>query len=145
MNARALVAVLVAVIAAGAVLLLWPKEQHTPEDEVRALIAKCIAGVERNDIGPLVEAMATNFKGPSGLGRDEVRGVLLGQVMRQQGPITILNPTLDVKETAPGLITFTGQFVMTRPQDGVSRHEISGTVQKLDADWQFVEVGWRRL
>ena len=145
MSKRTLLAGLVALALGGLVLVLWPKPHVTDADRVRHLIEACVSGAEHRDIGPIVEALAPNFRGPSGMGRDEVRGLLLGYVVRSQGGrLTVLNPRLDVTETAPGIVEFSGDFIFNRPEDGTTRYELSGTLHGEGGTFKFVEVRWRQ-
>jgi len=150
-NVRLVLAVVVALLVAGLVLLLWPRQELTPEEEVRAMIAACVTAAEKKDVGAITDRIADDFKGPSGARKQDVKQVLVGQLFRQQDDVAVLNPSLDVHLESQTAATFKGVFVFARPgQDwmskgsGVSRYDIDGRVEKRADAWLFVSADWHR-
>lgn len=144
-------------IGGGVVLiggaLLWPRKKKSAEDEIRELIAGCVAAAEKRDLGALVDAIADDFRGPSGSSKQEVKQVLLGHLFRNQNGMVVLNPVLDVKATGDSG-TFNGVFVFARGRDvnwqeatagdGVSRYDIEGTLERRSGDWKITSAEWKR-
>lgn len=137
-------------LIAGA--LLWPRKKKSAEDEVRELIAACVTAAEKRDLGGLTDAIADDFRGPSGSSKQDVKQVLLGQLFRNQNAVVVLNPSLDVKVTGASSATFSGVFVFARgrdvnwqePGDGVSRYDIEGTLEKRSGDWKIIAAEWKQ-
>jgi hypothetical protein len=148
---RRALGLIVAGLAAAVVLWLWPKGgPEDPEAQVRALIAGVVAGVEAKDLGPLSDAMADDFRGPQGASRQEVKQIVLGQVLRNRENVAVFNPSLDVTVKGPSEAEISGTFLFARtkaksadelPADAVgSAYRIDATVQRRDGDWKFVSA-----
>ncbi len=140
-----------AVLALGVglgVLLLWPKGEKTPEAEVRALVARSIEAAEKRDAATIGEAFAEDFKGPGGASKQEVKGVVLGHILRNPNPLVVLNPSLEVTVESPTRAAFKGVFIFARGPggalgDGASQYEIEARLEKRDDDWLLVSAEWR--
>ena len=76
--------ILAAVVFCLVTWRLWPRGALSPEEEIRALVARCVTAAEERELGVITEAMAPRFTGPQGASRDEVKGVLLGLLMRNR-------------------------------------------------------------
>ena len=83
MSRRAVLAVVVAALAAGAVLGLWRPWREPPGDEERiaALFLDAARAVEEKRVGDAVEAVSERYQG-EGLDRRGVKQLLLAQVLR---------------------------------------------------------------
>lgn len=144
------IGIVLAVIAAGLTLALWPKKALSPEDEIRALVARCVRAAEERDLSMITDAMAPEFSGPNGASRDEVKQILLFQVMRGSEK-TVFNPSLDVTVEGPNLGAISGKFVFAAgkvktPDGGVlSAWQIDARLQKRDGKWLFVWATYRQL
>lgn len=130
---------------------LWPKSANTPEQEVRALVERCVAAAEKRDLGPIAEVMADDFTGPEGTSRQDVKQVLLGHFMRSPAGLVVVNPSLEVTVESPAAATFKGTFVFARGktpellnEGGLARYEIEGRVEKRDDGWMIVRASWQR-
>lgn len=152
MTGRRLVGVLLAVAVGAGVYLLWPKSKRTPDEEVRALVAKAVEAAQQRDVAGVTEALADDFRGPSGTTKQEVKQLILGHLMRNQNQLVVLNPVLDVTVASPGAASFTGTFVFARgqvadwqqPGDGASRYDISADLELRDGDWVITRASWER-
>lgn len=149
MDRRLLVGAAVAVVVGA--IMLWPRRAESPEAQVRALIAGCVAAAEKKDLGTIADAIADDFKGPSGIGKQEVKQLLLGQLFRNPNAVVVFNPSLDVRVTGD-VAAFSGVFVFARgkdldwqqPGDGVSRYELEGTLERRGGDWRITSAEWKR-
>lgn len=147
MRGSRLVGGVLAVGVAAAVYLGWPREQPSPEDEIRALVAEAVAAAERRDVGALVALVADDFQGPSGASKQELRQVLLGQLLRGSGQVVVLNPALEVSVPAPGQGAFTGTFLFARDGQGAaeaSRYEIDAALAHTGDGWRVTRATWSR-
>ena len=90
------IAMIAGLLAAVLTLVFWPKKKGTDEDQIRALVARCVHSTEEKDLSVIVDAMAPDFKGPSNASRDEVKGIIAFQVLRTSEATTVFNPKLDV-------------------------------------------------
>ena len=144
MNLRNVLAVVVALVVGGLVLALWPRHGLTPEEEIRALVARCVTSAEKKDMGVIADALAPDFRSGAG-SRDEVKGYLLGVLMRNSADVSVLNPTLEVTVATPTSATIRGTFVFARGGGGpqMSRYDIEGSLEKRDGAWRFTSASWR--
>ncbi|MDP1827358.1 MAG: hypothetical protein Q8L48_29050 [Archangium sp.] len=142
MNPRQLAGPVIAIVVALGVYFLWPKEKLSPEDEIRALVARIVKQAEKRDASGVTEALAEPFRG-GGLGKQEVKQLLVGQFFRAQA-IVVLNPLLDVTVKSPTEGSFKGTFLFGR--DGAApdatRYDIEADVVKGDDGWQVVTATW---
>jgi hypothetical protein len=142
MNPRQLAGPVIAIVVALGVYFLWPKEKLSPEDEIRALVARIIKQAEKRDASGVTEALADAFRG-GGLGKQEVKQLLVGQFFRANA-IVVLNPLLDVTVKSPTEGSFKGTFLFGR--DGATpdatRYQIEADVVKGDDGWQVVTATW---
>jgi hypothetical protein len=141
-NARQLGGLVLALVVAGSVYLLWPKEKRSPEDEIRALVAKAISRAEKRDASGVTDALADSFRG-GGLGKQEVKQLLVGQFFRAQA-IVVLNPLLEVTVKSPTEGSFKGTFLFGR--DGAvpdaTRYTIEAELVKGSDGWQLIAASW---
>lgn len=144
MNGRQLAGPLIALVVALGVYFLWPQEKLSPEDEIRALVARMIVHAEKRDAAGVTEPIAESFRG-GGLGKQELKQLVLGQLL-QRGGIVVLNPLLEVTVKSPTEGSFKGTFLFGRDGQGpeASRYTIEADVQKLDGSWQLVTASWSR-
>ncbi|MCA3012649.1 MAG: hypothetical protein INH41_09655 [Myxococcaceae bacterium] len=139
-----------AVIVVAVAILAWPRKQESPEAQVRRLIATCVEAAEKRDLGPFDEALADDFRG-GGMGKREVKQLLLGQLFRNSNGLVVLNPQLTV-QAAEATASFSGVFVFARardvdwqePGDGVSRYDIEGTLERRGGEWKLTTAEWKR-
>ena len=142
MNTRQLAGLVLALVVGASVYFLWPKEKRSPEDEIRALVAKAVSRAEKRDATGVTDALAESFRG-GGLGKQELKQLVVGQFFRAQ-TIVVLNPFLDVSVKSPTEGSFKGTFLFGR--DGIapeaSRYTIEADVVKGDDGWQLVTATW---
>lgn len=145
MNRRTVVGVGLALAAGGLVYALWPRPQLTPEDEVRALVARAVLAAERRDAAAATEELADGFRGPSGLSKTEVKQLLLGQFFGAR-QIVVLNPSLDVTVSSPTEASFKGRFLFGRDHQvaEATSYEIEAELQKTSDGWRIVSARWSR-
>ena len=142
MNGRKLAGPLIALVVAAGVYGLWPKVKLSPEDEIRALVAKMIVRAEKRDAAGVTEALAETFRG-GGLSKQELKQLVLGQFF-QARQIVVLNPLLEVTVRKPTEGSFKGTFLFGR--DGAAPDASSYTIEaelvKSGDGWQLVTASW---
>lgn len=142
MNLRQLAGPVIALLVGLGVYFLWPKEKLSPEDEIRALVARVVSRAEQRDSSGVVEALGDGFRG-GGLGKQEVKQLLVGQFFRAR-QIVVLNPLLEVTVKSPREGSFKGRFLFGR--DGAApdatQYEIEADLLKTDDGWQIVSASW---
>lgn len=146
-------AVAVALLAAALVLWFWPKPAVSPEDEVRALVAQCVAGVEARDLAAFSAAIADDFKGQGGLGRAEVKALVARQVLAGGEVVSVLNPSLEVTVEGEGA-RLEGRFLFLRTRarteeeaqgSVASAWRINAQLAKRDGRWVFTSARYEQL
>jgi len=147
-NLRRLGGVLLALAVGFAVLRLWPRAEETPEEQIRALVARCTEAAEKKDVAAIADALADDFKGPSGASRQEVKQLLLGELMRNPEKVVVLTQDLEVKVDSAITASLKGTFVFARGADtavgaSASRYQLDARLAKRGDDWQFVSAEWR--
>jgi hypothetical protein len=147
-------AVLAALAASVAVLLAWPKAAVSPEDELRALVAQCVAGVEARDLSAFSAAVAEDFKGQGGLSRAEVKGLVARQALAGGEVVSVLNPSLDVTIEGSTRGHLVGRFLFLRSKARtedeakaavVSAWRIEADCEKRDGRWFFTSARYEQL
>ena len=144
MNGRQLAGPLLAVLVAVGVYALWPKEKLTPEDEIRALVARMILSAEKRDASGVTSAIAESFTG-GGLKKQELKQLVVGQFFGAL-QIVVLNPLLTVTVKSPTEGSFSGTFLFGRDGAGpeASRYTIDAEVVKTSNGWQISSANWVR-
>ncbi len=144
MTPRQLAGPVIAVLVALAVYFAWPREKLSPEDEIRAMVARTIVRAEKRDIAGVTEAIADGFRG-GGLSKTELKQLIVGQFFGAR-QIVVLNPLLEVSARSPREGRFKGTFLFAR--DGAapegSSYTIEAEVAKNDDGWQLVTASWSR-
>ena len=142
MNGRKLAGPVIALLVAVSVYALWPRVKLSPEDEIKALVAKVIASAEKRDAPGVTAALADTFHG-GGLGKQELNQLVFGQFF-QARQIVVLNPRLEVFVSSPTEGSFKGTFLFAR--DGAapdaSSYTIEAEVQKTGKAWQITTASW---
>jgi hypothetical protein len=132
----------IAVLVALGVYFAWPRQKLSPEDEIRALVARVIAKAEKRDLAAVTETFAEGFRG-GGLGKQEVKQLLAGQFFGAR-QLVVLNPLLEVTVKSPTEGSIKGQFLFGR--DGAvpdaSRYAIEADLVRGSDGWQFVTATW---
>ncbi|MDP2274482.1 MAG: hypothetical protein Q8N23_27610 [Archangium sp.] len=144
MNGRQLAGPLLAILVAVGVYALWPKEKVSPEDEIRALVARVVGQAEKRDSAGVTEALSDSFRG-GGLSKQEVRQLVLGQFFKAK-QIVVLNPLLEVTVKSPTEGRFKGTFLFGRDGAGpeASRYTIEADVLKTGDGWHIIAATWSR-
>jgi hypothetical protein len=149
------VGLMVALLAAGTVLVLWPREEPGVEEAVRRRIVELTSAAERKEVGEIMGGVSERFRSGEGWSRQEVRGVLLARVLRGEW-VRIFTTGLEVQEVSPTQGDFKVKFIFGRSQaeklEDLSRdavlnaYMIEGTFEKEeDGEWRVVKARHRPL
>jgi hypothetical protein len=143
------IAIVAALAAAVLVLVLWPKKPLSPEDEIRALVGRCVTAAEEKNVSGISDVMAPEFSGPSGASRDEVKSLIAYQVLRGNPGAVVFNPSLDVTAASPTSGTFSGKFVFARGKEPgaaqLSAYQIEAKLEKRDGKWLVLSANYKQL
>jgi hypothetical protein len=144
------VGVVLAVLTAGGVLWLWPKKPKDPEGQIRQLVAGCVAGVEKHDLGPLSDALAEDFKGPQGATVQDVKRIVAYQVLRDRETVAVFNPSLDVTVHGDDSGEMSGVFLFARskelkPETVAAAYKIQAGLERRQGDWKFVSASYEQI
>jgi hypothetical protein len=137
------------VLTSVAVFALWPRAQHTPEDEVRLLVSRAIDAAQQRDVGAFSALIADDFHAAAAGSKQELKRTVAGYFFQNQNPLVVLNPALEVKLSSPTAATFSGTFVFGRGAgleggDGASRYQIEATLERRSGTWLVTSATWHR-
>ncbi|WP_163782396.1 hypothetical protein [Myxococcus vastator] len=141
-----------ALLAAGAVLYFWPRQQLTVEEAIRRQVVVMTREAEAKDVGGVMELVSERFRsnGQGGWSKKDVRGILTAQVLRGQW-VRVFVTNLEVREVSPTEGEFNARFIFGRSQaekvedlaaDSVlSAYRIEGAFEKEeDGEWRVVRA-----
>lgn len=149
------IGVALALLAAGLVLWLWPTPELPVQEAITRKIIAMTRAAEEKDVAGVMEDVSERFKAGRGLGKDQVKGVLLAQVLRGQW-VRIFHTGLEVTEVSPTRGDFTVRFIFARSEardldqlakeSVVDAWSVEGSFEKeQDGEWRVVEARDRRL
>ena len=144
-----------ALLAAGLVLFLWPDEEPSVEEAITRKIIAMTRSAEEKDVAEVMEGVSDRFKAGRGWGKDQVKGVLVAQVLRGQW-VRIFHTGLEVTEVSPTRGDFSVKFIFARSEareleqlareSVVDAWSVEGAFEKEpDGEWRVVEARDRRL
>ncbi|QDE96511.1 hypothetical protein BHS05_12030 [Myxococcus xanthus] len=141
-----------ALLAAGAVLYFWPRQQLTVEEAIRRQVVVMTRAAEGKDVGGVMEHVSERFRsnGQGGWSKKDVRGILTAQVLRGQW-VRVFVTNLEVREVSPSEGEFQARFIFGRSQaekvedlaaDSVlNAYLIEGAFEKEeDGEWRVVRA-----
>lgn len=145
----------VAIAVGVAVLLLWPREEQTPELLIKTRVEEMADAAGKRDVAFIMEQISERFRAQGGADKQQIKGIIAAQVFR--GELVQVWPVdLDVTLESPSLAQFKGKFVFARKQaadlqsalseGGVTAYRIDGMLEKeADDEWRFVSAEYERL
>jgi hypothetical protein len=92
--------VVLALLAAGVVLALWPQQEPGVKDAITRRVLQMSDAAERKDMADLMDGVAESFRTDQGWDKQQLKGVLLGQVLRGQW-VRVFVKDLHVTEVSP--------------------------------------------
>lgn len=149
------IGVALALLAAGLVLFLWPDPELPVQEAITRKIIAMTHAAEEKDVAGVMEGVSERFKAGRGFSKEQVRGVLVAQVLRGQW-VRIFHTGLEVTEVSPTRGDFTVRFIFARSEaqeldqlakeSVVDAWSVEGSFEKeQDGEWRVVEARDRRL
>lgn len=149
------IGVVLALLVGGLVLAFWPREEPPVQEAITRKIIEMTRAAEAKDVSAVMEGVSERFKGGQGWGKEQVRGVLLAQVLRGQW-VRIFHTDLEVTEESPTRGGFTVQFIFARSEaqqieqlakeSVLNAWVVEGAFEKeQDGEWRVVEASYRRM
>ncbi|MDY7225410.1 hypothetical protein [Hyalangium rubrum] len=149
------VGVVLALVVGGLVLAFWPREEPPVQEAITRKIIEMTRAAEAKDVSGVMEGVSDRFKGGQGWGKDQVKGVMVAQVLRGQW-VRIFHTGLEVTEVSPTQGDFTVKFIFARSeaeqfeqlaQESVlNAWVVEGTFEKeQDGEWRVVQARHRRM
>jgi hypothetical protein len=144
-----------ALLAGGLVLALWPREEPSVQEAITRKIIQMTRAAEQKDVSAVMEGVSERFKSSQGWNKEQVRGVLVVQVLRGQW-VRIFHTGLDVTEVSPTRGDFSVKFIFARSEaqelEQLARESVinawlvEGSFEKeQDGEWRVVAARNRRL
>lgn len=144
-----------ALLVGGLVLALWPREEPSVQEAISRKIIQMTRAAEQKDVGALMEGVAERFKSSQGWSKDQVRGLLVAQVLRGQW-VRIFHTGLEVTEVSPTQGDFSVRFIFARSEarelEQLARESVinawlvEGSFEKeQDGEWRVVTARNRQL
>ncbi|HEX8438154.1 hypothetical protein [Archangium sp.] len=144
-----------ALLAAGAVLALWPREEPGVKEAITRKVVQMTDAAERKDMAELMEGVSDTFQSGEGWNKQQVKGVLVGQVLRgswvrvfvKDLNVTEVNPTRgDVQMKIIFGRSEADQLENLARESVLSAYLIEGTFEKQDdGEWRVIQARHRSL
>ncbi|MGZ3457663.1 MAG: hypothetical protein ACXU86_04075 [Archangium sp.] len=144
-----------ALLAAGGVLASWPQEEPGVKEAITRKVVKMTDAAERKELSELMEGVSDNFQSAEGWNKQQLKGVLLSQVLRGEWvrvfvrdlQVTEVNPTRgDVQVKIIFGRSQAEQFENLARESVLSAYLIEGTFEKQrDGEWRVVQARHRSL
>ncbi|MBX5482531.1 MAG: hypothetical protein IRZ16_11945 [Myxococcaceae bacterium] len=156
MKRSQLIALLVLIVAAIALVVLWPKPKLSDEDRIRHQVIQMADAVRRKDTAEIMSHISERFRGSGQVAtRDDLKRLLAAQLVTGRWTRVFIK-SMDPQVTSPDQATFTGKFIFTdaptdRPEEIPSKgrieaYELEGTLEKeADGEWRFVTGRYRTI
>jgi hypothetical protein len=143
-----------ALLAAGGVLALWPQEEPGVKEAITRQVVRMTQAAERKDMAELMEGVSDGFRSSQGWNKQQLKGVLLGQVL-QGNWVRVFVRDLQVTEVDPRRGDVQVKIIFGRSQTEelkdlaresvLGAYLIEGTFEKEDGEWRVVQARHRSL
>jgi len=149
------VGLVLALLVGGLVLVFWPHEEPPVQEAITRKIIEMTRAAEQKDVSAVMEGVSERFTSGQGWGKDQVKAVMVAQVLRGQW-LRIFHTDLEVTEVSPTQGDFSVKFIFARSdaqqldqlgQDSVlNAWAVEGTFEKeQDGEWRVTVAKNRRL
>jgi hypothetical protein len=149
------VGLVLALLAAGAVLAFWPREEPGVKEAITRKVVQMTDAAERKDMAELMEGVSDNFQSGEGWNKQQVKGVLVSQVLRGSW-VRVFVKYLTVTEVNPSRGDAQMKIIFGRSEADqlenlaresvLSAYLIEGTFEKQDdGEWRVIQARHRSL
>ncbi len=147
-----LLAVGLALAAALAVWILWPRAPEDPEEVIRQKVIQMARAAEKKDVGFVLDQLSESFRSADGLSKQEMKGFIAAQILRGSWVRVFV---VDTRVSAAGSTAeFQGKFVFGRSDakelQNLTKESVMGSyrvegklTRESDGQWRFVSASWR--
>ena len=147
--------VVLALIAAGGVLALWPQKEPGTREAITRRVLQMGDAAERKDMSDLMDGVADSFRSGENWDKQQLKGVLLGQVLRGEW-VRVFIKDLHVTELSPTQGDVQVKLIFGRSQaetlenlareSVLSAYRIDARFEKQqDGEWRVVSAKHRGL
>lgn len=155
MSRSRVVGVVLALLAAGLVLAFWPRPEPGVKEAITREIISMTRAAQEKDVGDIMERVSESFQTDRGWKKQQLRGVLAGQVLRGQW-VRVFTTNLDVTEVSPSQGDFRVKIIFGRSPgervEDLSRETILGAYliegtfdKEQDGQWRVVRARYQPL
>jgi ketosteroid isomerase-like protein len=150
-----LFAVIAAVVVAGLVFFLWPRRESDPRELIKQRTIQMARAAEEKNASFIMEQVSQDFRAGELGGRDQVKGLVVGQVMMGQW-VRVFVVGIDVQMDGATEADMVGKFVLGRSQaakvedlgkdSSLSARRIEARWKKeADGEWRIISAKQREL
>lgn len=139
MKRSQLIAAGLAIGVALLVFLLWPKRESDPRELIKQKAIQMARAAEAKDASTIMENISEQFQAGSFGGRDQVKGLIFGQVMMGTW-VRVFIVNIDVAMDGADQADMVGKFVFGRSE--AARVEDLGKDSSLSA--RRIEAKWKK-
>ncbi|XXF75962.1 hypothetical protein P2318_23275 [Myxococcaceae bacterium GXIMD 01537] len=155
MSRSKVVGVVLALLAGGLVLAFWPREEPGVKEAVSREIIAMTRAAQEKDVGAIMEHVSERFRAAQGWDKQQVRGVLVGQVLRGQW-VRVFTTNLEVTEVTPTRADYRVKIIFGRSpgeriedlsrETVLSAYLLEGAFEKEDdGQWRVVSARHQSL
>lgn len=146
MTPRRILWVLLALTVGAGVILLWPEEPLTPEEQVRRRIVQMSGAARERQVGEVMEGVSDSFRSDTGgWDKQALRSVLAGQLLRGQY-LRVFTDVRDLDAIAPNRVEAEVNVYFARSEE-VELEQLAAqsvvSAWKIRADFELEEGAWR--
>ncbi|HEY8206855.1 MAG TPA: hypothetical protein VIG99_05190 [Myxococcaceae bacterium] len=147
-----LLAAAIALVAGVLTYLLVARDSATPEELILRKAVAMADAAERKDLGFIMKQVSERFRTEDGSSRDDVKGLLAGQLFRGEW-VRVMTANVDVTMTSAATADFHGTYIFGRSEaktlkdlakeSVIAAYEITARVEReSDGEWRFVSASW---
>jgi hypothetical protein len=150
-----LLGVVLALVAGGLVLALWPTKEPGVAEAIERRVRELAHAAEERELGDLTDGVSERFRSGEGWGKTEAKRVLAAQVLRGEW-LRVFVADLSAQEESPTRGTFRTKLLFARSEaqtlEALSRDAVMSAYllegvfeREEDGTWRVVQARHRRL
>lgn len=141
-------------VAAAVAFLVWPRGEVPAEEQLRRKAVQLARAAEEKDLAFVMEQVSERFRGAEGLSKQELKGVLAGQLLRGSW-VRIFLTDLSVTLTSGTSAEVSAKFIFGRSEaerledlakeSVLASYAVEAKAEKeADGEWRFVSARYRQ-